>query len=491
MAVEQLPARVRDFARYLGGLLGRLDQRAGRSGVLLRRDPEGMRACLEGREVPPWDVVEDLLRDLAAVHGARAADTERETARALHTAAAAAHDALPGGREALRERLAATLREEREAAGRRAALERAAGTAGPGRAAEALRADLAWARAGHERAVARGAELRSRLEALTAAPPAAPPAAAGAWPGGPPGSPRQGWYQRAREDAARPSGPGPVAVPEPEPAAPGRPAPDAAPGTGAAAGKRRAARGKQGRRRPRGGARFAGMPEAPEAPAVAPLLPGAPAPGAAPPAGGTPRGARFAGVERRREREGAGPAVARPPDAEDRRTVAEAVRLLLRLRGQGRSGEAHALLAEMARGPAVRLPLAAAQLERAGAGTEWATLLWEVSSLPVPRLVPAADALAAAGRGDDGERVLRQGVARSAEEIAGEVSALCDAGRGREVRLLLDACVRVRAPAEAVRCVTGDPARMTPLLLEAARGVSEDHYWGVVHALRVAGVRGV
>jgi hypothetical protein len=171
--------------------------------------------------------------------------------------------------------------------------------------------------------------------------------------------------------------------------------------------------------------------------------------------------------------------------------VAEAVDRLLRLRGQGRSGEAHALLAEMAHWPAARLPLAAVRLERSGAAAEWATLLWEASSLPVPRLVPVADALAAAGRRDDGERVLRQGVARSAEEMAGAVIALCDERRDREVRLLLDAYVRVRVPAEAARCAAGDPARLVPLLLEAAREVSEDRYWGVVHALRVAGVRGV
>jgi hypothetical protein len=31
------------------------------------------------------------------------------------------------------------------------------------------------------------------------------------------------------------------------------------------------------------------------------------------------------------------------------------------------------------------------------------------------------------------------------------------------------------------------PATLVPLLLEAARGVSEERHWDLVHALRVAG----
>ena len=56
-----------------------------------------MRACLEGREVPPWDVVEAVLQDLAAEYGPGAAAQEKERARGLHTGALAAHDARPGG----------------------------------------------------------------------------------------------------------------------------------------------------------------------------------------------------------------------------------------------------------------------------------------------------------------------------------------------------------------------------------------------------------
>ncbi|MET8578221.1 hypothetical protein [Streptomyces sp. NPDC005012] len=467
MAAEQLPGRVRDFARYLEGLLGRVDQRAGWSGVFWERHPEGMRACLEGRDVPPWDVVEGLLHDLAAAHGSRAAAVETEPARALHAAAATAHDTRPGGREALRDRLEAAWREEREAAGRRAERGRAVEAAGGDRAPEALRVDLAWARDDHERAVARCAELRARWEALD---------------------------RGERAEPARVAGAGE--------------------GAGAA--------GRQKRKRPRGSARFAGMLEEPDvqaapAPPAGPFGPvpaAAPAPfaaavtgpGSGPVAGlasgfgfgpepgragagagiGAPRGARFAGAT---EEPAAG--VTDAPGPEDRRLAAEQVARLLRLRAQGRSGEAHALLAETASWPPARLPLVAEELARSRDDVEWTTLLWEVSSLPVARLVPVGDALAAAGRGEDGERVLRQGVARAAEEMGGALLSLAAAGRHRDVRLLLDAYVRVRAPAEVVRCVLPDPDRLVPLLLAAGRGVSDDHHWSLIHALRVTGIRGV
>ncbi|MGW0605148.1 hypothetical protein [Streptomyces sp. NPDC002640] len=452
MAGEQLPARVREFAGYLGGLLGRVDQRAGWSGVFWDRHPEGMRACLEGRDVPPWDVVAGLLHDLAAAHGAPAAAAETEPARALHAAAATAYDARPGGREALRDRLEAAWREEQEAAGRRAELGRALEAAGGDRAPEALRADLAWACDDHERAVARCAELRGRWEALS------------------------------RVERAEPVG---VA--------------------GSSSSAAAAAADRQKRKRPRGSARFAGMLEEPDAQAVPapptghfPLVvpAAAPVPGFGPEPGragagagawaGAPRGARFAGAT---EEPAAGGTDT--PGPEDRRLAAEQVARLLRLRGQGLSGEAHALLAEMASWPPARLPLVAEELSRSRDDVEWTTLLWEVSSLPVTRLVPVEDALAAAGRGEDGERVLRQGVARAAEEIGDAVLSLTAAGRHREVRLLLDAYVRVHAPAEVVRCVRPDPDRLVPLLLAAGRGVSDDHHWSLVHALRVTGIRGV
>lgn len=480
MAVHQLPGRVREFANYLDGLLARVDQSGGWCGVFWQRDPEGMRACLDGREMPPWDVVESLLQDLAAVYGPATAEAEAERARALHAAALLAYDLRPGGRDALRDRLDVMLREQRYAAERQAELGHALTAATTRREADALRLDLAWAQDDHHRATRRCAELRARMAEAdwhtTAGGPAQDiradrPADGGVfhgedgpWPGGA--------DETAREHAPRhpaPATPGPTA-PEAEQPAPAQepPAPTA----------------KQRKRR-RGSARFAGMAEDEDAPAVvAPtVLPELPAVPVA--TGPGPRGARFAGAD---EARGPRPEPwAEEPDGTDREETAEKVGLLVRLRGEGRSGEAHALLAEIAYWPAARYPLLADQMQRAGLGADWATLLWEAASLPADRLVAAADALVAAGRGTDGEQILRQGVARPAAEIGQAVLALLAEDRHREAGALLDAYVRVRTPEEAARSAEPDPGTLVPLLVAAGRRVSEERHWDLVHALRVAG----
>ncbi|WP_432098693.1 hypothetical protein [Streptomyces sp. WAC 04229] len=578
MAVEQLPGQVGDFTRYLTGLLTRLDQGAGWCGVFWQRDPEGMRACLDGREIPPWDVVEALLQDLAGRYGAAAAEAGTEPARALHAAALTSYDSLPGARDALRDRLDVMLREQRYAAERETRLTRTLSHPGtPPETAASLRLDLAWAHDDHTRATARCTELRSRLTALDAvrrgsggiradagppapatgptrpAPPGADasahragpetPAAAldasapGAVSGGTgsvgpayrpapaaepgetasafgasaPGSVsgRPGEDALARRPAAidgsafgmpapggvsgGPGGVGPASAAPPEDPArlsgapttttppenpvptrttpPGNPAPTAAaspPPT------------PKQRKRRRGGARFAGGVDAD----VGAVVPGqVPVPAA--PGGRTPRGARFAGADETVEQP-----VSRAPDVpgeEDRAAVDAVVEGVARLRAAGMSGEAHALLAEAALGPAARFPLLAARLERAGLGADWTTLLWETASLPAGPLVAAADALALAGRAADAEQVLRQGVVRPAAEIGAAVAGLVAEGRHREARALLDACVRSRTPEDAARSAAPDPETLVPLLLEAAHDVSQERHWDLVHALRVAG----
>ncbi|MFF0780228.1 hypothetical protein [Streptomyces sp. NPDC003720] len=601
MAVEQLPARVREFANYLDGLLGRLDQGGGWCAVFWQRDPEGMRVCLNGRELPPWDVLESLLQDLAAAHGSAVATAERDRARALHAAAASAYDTLPGARDALGDRLDVMLREQRYAAERRSELTRRLTAATSREETEALRLDLAWAHDDHDRATARRAELKARLSRLDAGARGAGPYPAGPSrpQDGPPlderhsGAPPNPWFAApAAEPEPRPgasregrdwrspstvepefgpgvspegrdwrspstvepeSGPGvspegrdwrsPSTV-EPEsgpgvsregrdwgspstaddeprpgesraghdpgvPPATGRgprsgapeatafrasgpgapdvgrapvggpaeprtvtPAPDPAPPPAGA------------RRRRRGGARFAGGVEDGAVPVAVP--PQAPLPAVPGASGGrrSPRGARFAGAVAGEE-----PAE-RPAEAVDAQAlaaVAGAVERLVRLRAEGRTGEAHALLVEIAHWPAGRLPLLADGLRRAGLGADWDTLLWEAASLPAERLVAAADALRAAGRAADGRQMLRQGVARPAAEIGAAVLELAGQGRDREVRALLDAYVRVRTPEEAARSAAADPDRLVPLLLEAAAGASEERHWDLVHALRVAG----
>ncbi len=96
--------------------------------------------------------------------------------------------------------------------------------------------------------------------------------------------------------------------------------------------------------------------------------------------------------------------------------------------------------------------------------------------------------LTAAGRGADGEQILRQGVVRPAAEIGAAVLGLVAEGRHREGRALLDACVRARTPEEAARSVEPAPPVLVPLLLAAAREVSDERHWDLVHALRVAGL---
>ncbi|MFJ8591167.1 hypothetical protein [Streptomyces sp. NPDC093598] len=642
MAADQLPAEVGEFATYLDGLLKRLDPSGGWCAVFWQRDPEGMRAALDGREMPPWDVVEALLRDLAGQYGPGGAGPETDRARSLHAAALAAYDTRPGGRDALGDRLDVMLREQKYAAERQAALARRLASATAREEADALRLDLAWARDDHERAVARCAELRARMTYVdrrdrgvsprawtdgdashgagagssAAGTPAGPPpavtgpsgrrdmrygaadpeagrpapqrpesrtalgeAVAGAGPeafSAPAGrygardgaaGPGAGWL--APEHPAGRTAPGEaVALTQPDafsaPAgrygtreggaadpeagrharqlptsrtapegavaaatpdafiaavgtgagwhAPEHPASRRAPGgasdglttpaapvsaafTGAAPATAPAApeppTPKQRKRR-RGSARFAGM-VAEEAAAVA-VPPGAVPPGAEPtvPApdptttGRGPRGARFAGV--------AEEVVAERPmredgvvGAADLAEVGRTVDVLARLRREGRSGEAHALLAEVASWAPGRFPLLAERLQHAGLDADWQTLLWEAASLPAGRLVAAADALVAAGRAGDGRQMLRQGVARPPGELGRAVLGLVDEGRHREVRVLLDAYVRARTPEEAARSAEPDPRRLVPLLLEAARGVSDERGWDLVHALRVAG----
>ncbi|MEU6145002.1 hypothetical protein ABZ848_32200 [Streptomyces sp. NPDC047081] len=616
MAVDQLPGRVREFANYLNGLLARLDQGGGWCAVFWQRDPDGMRACLEGREVPPWDVVEALLQDLTAEYGPAFVAEELTRVRPMHTAALTAYDARPGARDALGDRLDVMLREQRYAAERQAELARMLASATTQQQADTIRLDLAWAHDDHERATARCAELRGRIAELDRRPTGeqmtttrrgrlsggavyridreyeeieAPTAEGGAFRRGGPdtGFPQRhgpddpaaasgarGEYEtggrqsrapidsygqgaanvrrgpensRARggqEPSAAWRGPFETAAPgEPQPVAPefqgaphstasGRtlhpsapapryPAPAhpvserPAPQYGAAvstASEHPAPRQTTAapsapqhttaaesapvqpdpapeppapkKRKRRGSARFAGMAEEDAAPVVVPPTALAVLPASTADGGRTPRGARFAGAAEAPER--AEPVV-EALDAEGAREVAGAVERLVRLRAEGRSGEAHALLVEAAYWPAVRFPLLAVELQRAGLGADWATLLWEAASLPADRLVAAADALVAAGRDSDGEQILRQGVARPAGEIGRAVLGLAAEGRRREVRALLDAYVRVRTPEEAARSAEPDPSALVPLLLEAARGVSDERHWDLVHALRVAG----
>ncbi|WP_030293005.1 hypothetical protein [Streptomyces katrae] len=506
---------------YLRGLTQRLDPGAGWYGEFLRRDPEGLRACLDGAAMPPWDVVESLLGDLAEARGAESAQRETQYAARLRAAAVAVWDRLPGGAEELRTLLAsaADQRAVSEAATR--TLTARLATTTDRTEAETLTRELAWTRDDAARAAARQQDLTSRLTALST--PAPDPA-----PSGQPASGRGGGARSVEAEAeaeaeatdpARAPGAwagagdgGPLpGVPRQREAGEGR---EAEPPVGRAEG-----RWLRGARRA-GGARYAGA-AAPAAPTPPAALPGA---AAVPPRGArfgrpdpgplAPRGtigrARFAPPRPDAPAVGEDPFSPEGPDAQlpdvadslappERKAqsagpeaalqgggIAGVVGQLGALRAQGRSGEAHAVLCEAAAGPAEWLPGWAAELVRAGLGADWATLLWEAASLPPERLAAAAAALGEAGRHADCETLLRQGAARPAAEIADAALALAAAGRTHEADALLGAFVKVRTAEEAVRLARRDPQWFTPRLLRAAEALSGTHHRDLVHALRVA-----
>ncbi|WP_240803772.1 hypothetical protein [Streptomyces sp. A0592] len=148
----------------------RLDAGAGWYGEFLRRDPEGVRACLNGAAIPPWDVVESLLRDLAGAGGPELAARETVYAARLRAAAVTVWDRLPGGEEELRTLLvaAAAQRAESEAA-LRSLTARLGGTADRAET-DALTRELSWTQDDVARAAARHEDLSARLAALETTP---------------------------------------------------------------------------------------------------------------------------------------------------------------------------------------------------------------------------------------------------------------------------------------------------------------------------------
>ncbi|MEU9148640.1 hypothetical protein AB0D44_32765, partial [Streptomyces sp. NPDC048349] len=200
----------------------RLDPGAGWYGEFLRRDPEGLQACLDGVAMPPWDVVDSLLRDLAAARGEELAAREAAYAGRLRAAAVTAWDGLPGGAEQLRTQYAAAVAQRAATRAAVRSLTARVGAAADPVEADALARELSWTHDDAARAAARHEDLSARLSALRAAP----------WPASPatrpdplPGVPRQ------RPPAAQPAPPPAGArwtpragTAQPAPAAPAAPA---------------------------------------------------------------------------------------------------------------------------------------------------------------------------------------------------------------------------------------------------------------------------
>lgn len=459
-------AEVAALARFLRALTRVLDAHAGWYEVFAERDPQGLADCLDGREIPPWDVVEALLHDLAALRGPATAHSATERARWLYRAATAAFDARPGSRAVLRERLAAMAAEGDRARRRQRQLVAAAHAARRQRgdeAAERYAADIAWAWDDWHRASARCAELRARLAPAPDAEEGPAPSAAG---------PAQNQGQAPTPAPIPARSPAPASSPAPEPAfgPPPTPTPDLAeaPATGPAS---------------------APSPDAGRAPG-GPHGPVGDVPGLADDARTTdPAADPSAAGPSAAQSSAADPAVIGP--LAERRVVAGVAARVAWLRRAGSSGEAHAVLCESAGWPATRLPLLAGALAAEGLDADVATLLWEVASLPPPRLAAALAALDAAGRERDCRLLLRQGAARPVAEVAQVAGALGASGCRPLVVALLAALVRTRGGAEAARVVADGRAALLAPLLEAAGTVSARHHRDTVHALRMTGAHGL
>ncbi|MEU6439578.1 hypothetical protein [Streptomyces sp. NPDC047046] len=514
---------VADFARAFGELLAGLDPGGGWCQVFWARDPRGMRACVDGTETPPWDVVEALVED----HVARAVPgtAPRQASAGLRTAylaALSARDARPGAAGELARRLPGMVRERERAAARVADLER--GLAGAdGSAAAHLHGHLAWARDDLRRAEARSAELADRLARLEPTDeygaaggpgPAAERGGGGAPVRGRAGTPVRGW---AGGGAFVPGGAGGGAL-----------VPDGAGGgvpKSSGSGRRSA-----GAYVPRGGAVWDGRAAEPVRDPTPSSSAPAPAPGREPAAGGSVepvklrgkrrRSARFAGVDDAlvepgsvlppsgaplatgagaREaltgarfagstvREG-GEAIA--PDAEGARRAGELLRLLDRLRAEGREGEAHLLLVDAAHWPPAHVCALGSRLAADGLAADWSTVLWEAAALPLPPLTALATALDAAGQHADAARILRQGVVRPLWEVAEALADPAVTGVPGALDRLAASCVSARSAEDLARIAASAPGTLTAPLLAAAARASDLRHDALTHALRVAGVTG-
>ncbi|WP_419998865.1 hypothetical protein [Streptomyces boninensis] len=435
-------AEVERFAEFLREVVTGLDPQAGWYGVFAQEDPEGLRACLQGRELPPWDVVESLLSDTGAHAGEPAA-----RARALHAAAIAAWDVREGSVAELAARLDAMQQElqskERDLREVHAALAQAASR----EAHERLAREQAWLQDDRMRATARCEELRGRMAALRE---------------------RVGVEYRAEQ----------------------------LPAAGGLAAERPAAQRHAKAARPRG-ARFAGVDGAAVPPPVLPAM-GDGAAVADAPSGGGAGGARFAGAAggaatRTRRGDAKRAEAARLEEEErvaERRDAAAAVERIVRLRAAGRTGEAYAELTAAAAGAANRLPALVSALERAGLAADTSTLLWEAGNQPALRLAATAAALATSGHPDAAAQLLRQSVSRPPADLATITRALHEAGRPAELHTLLVAFIQTRTADEATRLALEAPALLVPHLLTAAKSASPTRHHALTSALRSAGVPG-
>ncbi|MQS05260.1 hypothetical protein FNX44_026180, partial [Streptomyces sp. OF1] len=215
---RQLPGPVDEFKAELRALTAGLDAGQGWYAVFRRRDPRGVAACLDGVEVPPWDVVESLLQDVAAQRGQDVAARHRARLHRCYRPCVRLVDAEVHGPRGVWERLH-EMRRVRESARllvARLTEQQAQRGRSPG-GADSLDVELAWARDDFARATARCRELQQRLAALSGDAGAQTGADAGAQTGAQAGAQTNA---ETGADATTPAGTvsAPARVPAPTPA---------------------------------------------------------------------------------------------------------------------------------------------------------------------------------------------------------------------------------------------------------------------------------
>ncbi|MEO3754378.1 hypothetical protein ABGB06_27610, partial [Streptomyces sp. B6B3] len=172
MADRELTASLTAFTAELRALTSRLDPGHGWYAAFARRSRAELDDWLGGRELPPWDIIADLLQDLAVGHGLAAAERTGWRIRDRYETAARTQDASPDGRATLARRLGALDHAEREVRQRArllAGAEERAKEGGDAREAERMAALRLWAEDDEERILTRRAELKARLAAARGA----------------------------------------------------------------------------------------------------------------------------------------------------------------------------------------------------------------------------------------------------------------------------------------------------------------------------------
>ncbi|WP_130796611.1 hypothetical protein [Streptomyces otsuchiensis] len=159
------------FTVELRALTAELDPGADWYAAFARRVPTDLETWLSGLDLPPWDVVADLVQDLVAVRGPLAAREREVRLRDRYAAAACAQDARPTARADLARRAGLVEHAERESferGHRLAVAERSARLAGHQQEAARLAALRMWAEDDGARHRSRLAEFHARLAALAA-----------------------------------------------------------------------------------------------------------------------------------------------------------------------------------------------------------------------------------------------------------------------------------------------------------------------------------